>query len=219
MKVRSLVLLSGGLDSAANLALAVEQDLPVLAMTIRYGQRAEEAEVLAAEKLCRYYGVPHQVIDARWLGEISQSSLNKMDQAVPQLKTSELDQLDVIEKTAKAVWVPNRNGVFIHIAAAYAESLKIDRVLLGFNSEEAVTFPDNSVEYLRAVNQALYFSTANHVQVYSYTVAWNKKQIIQELGKLKTRFPLEDVWSCYLGGPQACGMCESCKRLTRAIAT
>ena len=215
----SILLLSGGLDSAANLALATETKRPLLALTINYGQRAAVREIESAQKLCQYYHVKHQVIQIPWLGAIGGSSLTDSSRSVPGIEKNQLDDRATTETTAKAVWVPNRNGIFIHIAAALAERQGAEQVLVGFNAEEAATFPDNSMNYIRAVNQALHYSTANHVQAFSYTVEWNKNQIVAELKKLKMRFPFELIWSCYEGREQACQKCESCQRLARALSS
>ncbi|MGK5083132.1 7-cyano-7-deazaguanine synthase QueC [Bdellovibrionota bacterium FG-1] len=215
----SVVLLSGGLDSAANLAFCREADEPVLALTADYGQRAFEPELRAAQAFCDYYGVPHARVDLRWLGQLGGSSLTSAAQEVPKLLTSLLDDRSTTEASARAVWVPNRNGVLINVAAAYAERLAATRVVVGFNVEEAVTFPDNSEEFLQRTTSSLEYSTANGVRVYCYTTQWNKRQIVAELRKLKTSFPFDRVWSCYLGGSHPCQECESCLRFARAQAS
>jgi len=218
MRQPSVILLSGGLDSAANLAFCREHDEPVLALTIRYGQRAAEREVRAARDLCETYGVEHQTIDLSWLGALGGSSLTEGALTVPELKTSQLDDLSVIRDTAKSVWVPNRNGVLINVAAAWAERRKAKRVVVGFNREEATTFPDNSVDFLNRATRALELSTANHVEVFCYTADLDKREIVRELEKLSNPFPFEKVWSCYMGEEKACGRCESCQRLSRALS-
>ncbi|MGZ3687939.1 MAG: 7-cyano-7-deazaguanine synthase QueC [Bdellovibrionota bacterium] len=215
-KHASVVLLSGGLDSAANLALCREKDEPVLALTARYGQRAAEREAHAAAALCRHYDVRHEIVDLSWLGALGGSSLTST-QAMPELTRSELDERAVTEKSAKAVWVPNRNGVLINVGAAYAERLGAERVVVGFNREEAATFPDNSVAFMDAARGSLALSTANRVEVFSYTARMDKTEIVQELRKLRSPFPFELLWSCYQGGTTPCGKCESCQRLKRAL--
>lgn len=219
---KSVVLLSGGLDSAANLAICRTKGNPILALTIDYGQRAAQAEIEAARKLCHFYQVPHQVIEAKWLGSLGKSALTEHEIGVPQVSFSDLEDVGAMAKTKAVVWVPNRNGVFIHIAAAYAESHGAEQVLVGFNEEEAATFPDNSIAYLNRVSAALELSTSNHVQVFSYTAKWNKKRIVSELRLLSVPFPFEFVWSCYHGYAEGvskpCRKCESCQRLLRALA-
>lgn len=217
MRERSVLLLSGGLDSAANLAFCAERDTPALALTADYGQRAAKSEIRAARALCRYYGVDHEVVDLRWLGALGGSSLTDKNRKVPELASSQLDALGITRKTAAAVWVPNRNGVLINVASAYAETLKASRVVVGFNAEEAATFPDNSKAFLKQASRALQFSTANGVEVFSYTTDWDKSRIVRELCRLSKAFPLEKVWPCYFGGAKPCGKCESCRRFVRAV--
>src|SRR5439155_35646 len=67
-------------------------------------------------------------------------------------RRAKLPRHEMSERSAKAVWVPNRNGCFIEIAAAHAESMDAERLITGFNREEAATFPDNSKAYVGAVN-------------------------------------------------------------------
>jgi 7-cyano-7-deazaguanine synthase len=218
MKIRSVLLLSGGLDSAANLAFCAERDEPVLALTADYGQRAFEPELQAARALCAYYGVRHERLDLRWLGALGGSSLTSSEVAMPDVATALLDDERTTQASAKAVWVPNRNGVLINVAASYAERLGAARVVVGFNVEEAATFPDNSAEFLKRATDALAYSTANHTVLFSYTTALDKRQIVAGLRRLARPFPFEQVWSCYQGGPKPCGTCESCRRLARALA-
>jgi 7-cyano-7-deazaguanine synthase len=112
------------------------------------------------------------------------------------------------------LWIPNRNALFINIAASYAEYYGARIIVTGFNREEAQDFPDNSVHFLRAVNQSLKLSTLNRVEVRSYVLKYTKREIYR-LG-MKLKAPLELVYSCYLGGKSMCGKCASCKRLVEA---
>jgi len=216
-RVPSVVLLSGGLDSSANLAMGFERDEVKLAIHVNYGQRAEVSEKRACEELCAFYEVPLQTIDAVWLGAMGGSSLTDARMMIPDLKHADLDDLAKSEKTAKSVWVPNRNGVLIQIAASFAERTGAKRVLVGFNREEATTFPDNSEEFLNRSTQALSLSTQNHVEVFCYTTHLDKTEIVAELKKLQKPFPFELIWSCYHSGEKPCGKCESCSRHNRAL--
>ena len=216
MTRKSVVLLSGGLDSAANLAFCVERDEAVLALTVDYGQRAALRELARARQFCEYYGVLHQAVALPWLGRLGGSSLTDVSVEVPLLNLDRLDDLRLTEKTGRQVWVPNRNGVLIQVAAAFAERLSAEQVVVGFNREEAVTFPDNSGEFLRRSTDALAFSTLNQVSVYSYTTEFDKREIVSELKKLNRGFHWDWVWSCYFGGEKVCGACESCRRFQRA---
>lgn len=215
-RLKSLILLSGGLDSAANLAFAHHFDTPVLALTIDYGQRAAQAEMKASKNLADYYSVPHQILDLKWLGALGGSALTSLQIDVPSIAVSDLDNLKTAEKTAKAVWVPNRNGLFINAAAAIAEANKIQQVVVGFNKEEAATFPDNSSQFLGVATLGLKYSTSNGVKVACYTDMMVKTEIVQAVRNLPKPFPFQMVWSCYQGGEKMCGVCESCMRFSRA---
>jgi 7-cyano-7-deazaguanine synthase len=205
--MNGVAILSGGLDSTVSLAVAVKKMKVVLAVTFDYGQRAAKRERAAASKIARHYRVPHKVVAVPWLADLTDTALVNRRAAIPRNEMS--------VRSAKAVWVPNRNGVFIEIAAAHAESMGAQRLITGFNREEAVTFPDNSPEYVEAVNQALSFSTANGVRVVSFTADLIKTEIVA-LGR-RLDAPLKHIWPCYEGGRTWCGECESCLRSLRAI--
>jgi 7-cyano-7-deazaguanine synthase len=215
--MKSVVLLSGGLDSAANLAFCRLQDEPVLALTVNYGQRAAQAELRAARALAQHFKVVHQKLELPWMGELGGSSLTDRAQDVPRMAPSDLDTLSIARQTAKSVWVPNRNGVLINAAAAFAERVGAAQVVVGFNAEEAVTFPDNSADFLKRATDSLALSTANQVRVRCYSTDWDKRRIVAELRRQVPAFPFDLLWSCYNDGSRPCGECESCQRLKRAL--
>lgn len=210
----ALVLLSGGLDSALNLALAAREGSAVLALTFAYGQRAEARELESAAALAAHYGIDWRSLDLRWLGTAHPNALTRRGSDLPDLKTEDLDNPEKSNASARAVWVANRNGLFLNAAAVFAEAMGLERLLVGFNREEAATFPDNSRAFLEAATTALAYSTLNHVRVDSFTLAWDKTEIVREAAKVG--LPFEKIWSCYESGPTPCGNCESCRRFARA---
>jgi len=213
--MKSIVLLSAGLDSLTNLAIALKKSQIVLALTFDYGQRSAKQEIKMAHKICKHYKIPHEVIAIPWLKKLTKTALVNRGRKIPNPTEKNLNQYAVSLQNAKAVWVPNRNGVFINIAASYAESLGASEIIVGFNKEEAVTFPDNSEKYLKQVIASLSSSTLSKVRVHSYTLRLNKKDIVKKA--LEFGAPLQWVWSCYEGRSRMCGECESCKRLQRAL--
>ncbi len=212
--MKSIVLLSGGLDSAVSLAYAMKDTVVSLCLTFDYGQRAAENEKIAAAALAAHYKVHHRIIKLPFLKEFTSSSLIARDKKIPEPDINRLNDYISATAAAKSVWVPNRNGVFINIASSLAEALQCAFVITGFNREEAVTFPDNSAEFVSAVNNALSYSTLNKVKVVSYTQRLNKPEIIK-LG-MKLRVPFHHIWSCYQGEAKMCGCCESCLRFLQA---
>lgn len=211
-----IAILSGGLDSSVSLALAKSSYDIVQAITYDYGQKALSREVEQARRLSDYYQVPHLVLSLPQLASWTQTSLVRKDKHLPRIVETELDDSAKTKASAHAVWVPNRNGIFINTAAALAESRGIPYLLVGFNQEEGAAFPDNSSDFLEAVNKSLFYSTLNHVQVICPTISMKKSDIIQE--GLRVNLPFEFIWSCYEGETKMCGQCESCLRLKRAAA-
>ena len=214
--MKAISILSGGMDSTVATALALRDMSVVLALTFDYGQRAAAREITAARNFCAQHGIPHQVMTLPWLKNWTQTSLVNRQQEIPHTSASELDQnfSNDLER-AKKVWVPNRNGVFLSIAAAAAESLGAEYLITGFNEEEAATFPDNSQNYLEAMNHAFSFSTLNQVKLISPTIRLNKAEIARTAKQLN--IDLSQLWSCYEGGAKPCGLCESCVRQARAL--
>lgn len=205
--MKAVAVLSGGLDSTVSLAAAARTLEVVLALTFDYGQRAARREREASAKIAKRYRIPHRVVGLPWLAGITRTALVDRKARLPKHEMS--------IRSAKAVWVPNRNGVFLEIAAAHAESLGAKRIVTGFNREEAATFPDNSKAYVTALNRALSFSTANGVEALSFTADLDKRGIVR-LGR-RLGAPIELVWPCYEGGRRWCGSCESCLRSLRAL--
>lgn len=213
-KTRSVVLLSSGLDSTVNLFAAAQQSEVKLALTFDYGQRAAKREIEHARELAGKIGARHHVVSLPWFKDFTRTSLVDTSMDVPTTAVS-IDDMDASTKTAKAVWVPNRNGIFLNVGAAYAEAEGAQWLVPGFNAEEAATFPDNSEAYLKAATGSLHYSTSNHVEVKCFTTALTKPQIVAMGRGLKVPFNL--VWPCYFGGEKPCGQCESCQRFARAM--
>lgn len=213
---RSVVLLSSGLDSTINLFEARERSQVVLALTFDYGQRAALRERERSAALAAHVGVPHRIVELPWFSQFTKSSLVNRDAAVPVSESVSIDDFATSTKTAAAVWVPNRNGIFLNIAAAFAEGLGANWIIPGFNAEEAVTFPDNTGEFLEAATASFKFSTSNHVEAVCFTTKMNKPEIYARGRALGVPFDL--VWPCYFAGETPCGECESCQRFKRAAA-
>ncbi len=210
-----IVLLSGGLDSAVSAFVAARDLGPGgLALIFDYGQKAVKREVAAARHLAKFLGLNAEVIALPFLKQVTQTALVMNDKVIPQVKMAKLDDRSESEKSAQAVWVPNRNGLFLNIAACYAEGLGFGKIVVGFNAEEAMTFPDNSANFVSRAESFFQLSTLRGVEIVAPTLGLNKTEIVR-LGK-QLAVPFERVWSCYHGSKKMCGRCESCMRSRRA---
>jgi 7-cyano-7-deazaguanine synthase len=204
MKAKSIVLLSGGLDSTVSCAIAQRRTRALFALTFDYGQRAAKMEVRASRKICRALDISHRIVRLPFFTDFKNLAMLSSTEKVGAEKFLRLQD----------VWVPNRNALFINIGAVYAEYYGARLIITGFNLEEALEFPDNSVRFVQSINNTLRYSTLTKVEVRSYVANLTKKEIYQ-LG-IKYGAPLQHVYSCYLGGKRMCGKCASCRRLLQA---
>lgn len=211
---KAVVLLSGGLDSAVALGMVANEYEVARCLFFDYGQKAVQQEYKAAKGFCTHYKVPLEKITFDWLKTISSSALQDEQAQIPQFDTSKFSDLEYQHKTAMAVWVPNRNGLFINVAAAYADALGCKVIATGVNPEEGATFKDNTPEFITAVTNSLAWSTQIEPVVLHPLKGLDKTGIVEAGKNLKT--PFGHVYSCYTGDELMCGKCESCSRSIRA---
>ena len=205
----SIILLSGGLDSLVALGYVQKHtDLNVeLALTFDYGQKAIESEISASKKICEYFSIKHKIIKLDWLKEITKTSLVS-DSEVPK---------DGFENknSAEAVWVPNRNALFLNIAACYCDSFGYNNIIYGANKDEANKFSDNTEEFRSQVTECFKTSTLKKPKVIAPLINYTKGDIVRIA--IEDSLPLEFVRSCYNSGELHCGECESCNYLKKAL--
>jgi 7-cyano-7-deazaguanine synthase len=188
--MKAVALLSGGLDSVVSMLLGQKQVEIVLALTVNYGQKAARQEIDASQRIAHNMNIPHQVINLPFMQDLNSDLLSP-------------NQSPIINP-----WVPNRNGLLVNLAACLAENIGAQMVICGFNQEEANTFPDNSSAFIEALNQALYYSTRNHVFARSFVQNMTKEDIARQA--LHLGLDLDSLWSCYQDGDKPCGVCPSC---------
>ncbi len=201
----AIALLSGGLDSATAAALAIERGDRVIGLSFDYGQR-HRRELAAAAELAAALGLAdhHQVAVnlAAWGG----SSLTDPSQAIP----SGGVQADVIPST----YVPGRNTVFIALALSLAEARGAERVVLGVNAVDYSGYPDCRPDYLATFQTLADLATragreGHGARLWAPLIQLSKVDIVREA--LRLGVPIATTWSCYAGGAEPCGLCDSCR--------
>jgi 7-cyano-7-deazaguanine synthase len=200
---KAIALVSGGLDSTVGLYALKAMGVDIaLALHVNYGQQAYAKEAEAVSQLCMASNTPLKTIELSWLTDLLPKG---MQQEATHAQQQELSD----------VWVPNRNGVLLNIAASYAEAHGAKYVSFGANADEAQAFSDNSEDYWQWVNRSLRLSTQNGVQILAPTGPLSKQAIV-ELGEA-LQVPFEYLWSCYSNGDTHCGTCTSCTHLKRGL--
>jgi 7-cyano-7-deazaguanine synthase len=209
-KPRSVVLLSGGMDSCVCAALAV-RDSEVAALHISYGQRTEERERLGFERICDRLGIKHRlVIRNEALRLIGGSALTDSAIAVP-------DAGEQIGTDIPVTYVPFRNAHFLSAAVSWAEVLGAEQIYIGAVEQDSSGYPDCRPAYYQAFNVVIKAGTREgRIQIVTPLIALRKVEIVK-LG-LELGAPFELSWSCYSREDKACGVCESCVLRLRAFA-
>lgn len=212
-KPKAIAVLSGGLDCTVATSIYKDQ-YDITAITFNYNQKSLDKEIEAAKNICEKYSFKHVIIDLPWLTNISNSSLTS-DESIPEPEMNELDDEKTSLENAKSVWVPARNTVFCSIALAYAESIKAEIIIVGWDYEESITFPDNSKEYLEYFNKTIEYGSFDDIKIEAPLIDMTKKEIVETGHEYDA--PMDISYSCYNGSDKHCGVCESCKRRKRAF--
>jgi 7-cyano-7-deazaguanine synthase len=204
------VLLSGGLDSATAAAQAIADGYELIALSFNYGQR-HQRELEAAKAVAQYFAIAdHHFIDVN-LAQWGASSLTDLAQPLPQ---------DGIEPGIPSTYVPGRNTVFIALALALAEAKGAEAIYLGINAVDYSGYPDCRPEYLAAFQQLSQLSSKAGLEghapkLVAPLVMDSKADIVRRAIALGV--PIEQTWSCYQGGAESCGRCDSCRIRDRAL--
>ncbi|NTY00863.1 7-cyano-7-deazaguanine synthase QueC [Deinococcus sp. JMULE3] len=209
-KKRAVVLLSGGLDSSTVLGMATRDGYACTALSFRYGQR-HTVELERAATVAAHFGAVHRVIDIN-IGSFGGSALTDESMVVPTDGTED----GVIPPT----YVPGRNTVFIAVGLSLAEAIDAERVFLGINAVDYSGYPDCRPEYLAAYQTLADLATKAGLEgrgaVLTAPLAeLTKADIVREA--LAVGVPIDVTWSCYQGGAEPCGVCDSCRIRDKAL--
>ncbi|HEU4655114.1 MAG TPA: 7-cyano-7-deazaguanine synthase QueC [Steroidobacteraceae bacterium] len=207
---RAVVLLSGGLDSATTLAIALEEGFDTYALSVDYGQR-HRSELAAANRVAAALGAKEHRTVRVDLGGLGGSALTDPSIAVP-----ETPQIGI-----PITYVPARNTVMLSFALGWAEILGAGHIYIGVNAVDYSGYPDCRPAFVAAFEKLANLATKAAVEgTLSFHIATplidlTKAQIIQRGMQLGVDYSL--TVSCYQADDEgrACGKCDSC-RLRRA---
>ena len=208
-----VVLFSGGLDSTTALAWALDRYDDIRALTFDYGQR-HRVEIGLARKAARRLGVPHSVLKVD-LRQIGGSALT--DPAIPLPRPSR--NAASMHSGPPATYVPFRNGIFLALAAAWAETGGVRDLVCGFHVADSPDYPDTTKDFVKAMEKAVQAGTkaafgGPKTRILAPLVGLGKTDIIR-LG-LRLGADYSYSVSCYAGAERPCGTCSSCRFRARA---
>ncbi|WP_019901860.1 7-cyano-7-deazaguanine synthase QueC [Salinispora arenicola] len=216
-KCPAVILLSGGLDSATALAIAIDQGFEAYALSFRYGQR-HTAELDAAAKVAAALGARRHVVADIDLRAFGGSALTDDALAVPHH-----DRVEDLGDGIPITYVPARNTIFLSFALAWAETLGASDVFIGVNALDYSGYPDCRPEFISAYEQMANLATkagvegTQRLKIHTPLIALTKAQTIQRGLDLGVDYQL--THSCYdpVDG-RACGTCDSCLLRGRGFA-
>ena len=198
--MKSVVLLSGGLDSALVLAMAKKVSLKIVAINFLYGQY-HKIETVFADKIAKKYEVPLISVTLP-LGELFVSPLSEsstpLDGPVP---------------------VPGRNTVFLSMAMAYAQAHDYDSIWIGANKEDYRDYPDCRKDYFESFEKVSYYSCSREIKVITPLIEYKKEDIVS--ASLYLEVPINNTHSCYFPRGKnkdiPCKECYSCVSRKKAF--
>lgn len=213
--MKAVVLVSGGMDSAAALGKAcTTQGMDdVVALSIRYGSMHQDEEFRSAVDLAAFYAVNHVRMDLP--ADIFKGSGSALlgESIIPNEEYH-----DIEKETPSATVVPFRNAVFLAVATSFAEAHGFDQVWVANHASDAAgwAYPDCTPEFMGPMAAAIYVGTLRKVRLVTPFQFMSKAEIVALAADLEV--PLQLTWSCYRGGEKPCGECPTCLERIKAFA-
>ncbi len=205
-KKQCIVLFSGGIDSTTALYWSLHKYEEVHALTFDYGQR-HRLEIDMARRLADKLSVTQTVFPID-LSRIGGSSLTDRNLPLPHF-----ENLEKIKNAPPSTYVPFRNGIFLAVAAAWAEVKEIKDIVCGFNVLDSPNYPDTQEEFVKLMEEAINKGTKAHfthdrIELITPFTNLKKSEVIKEGLSLGADYSCSI--SCYSGEEIPCQKCSSC---------
>ncbi len=198
--MKTVVLLSGGMDSAAALYEARATHEVVGGLSFDYGSKHNHQEIPCAAWHCQKLKIPHQIIALDFVPALFQSALLKSGGQIPDGHYE--------EDTMKQTVVPFRNGIMLSIATGYAESIGAEGLVIAAHAGDHAIYPDCREGFMQAMEDAMRLGTYAGIALLRPFINFTKAQIAARGNALGVDF--SQTWSCYKGGEIHCGTCGTC---------
>ena len=213
---KAVILLSGGLDSATCLAIAIDNGFSPYALSFRYGQR-HEFELNSAKAVSKSMGIEEHIILDIDLRAFGGSALTD-EIEVPK----DRDEVDITNEIP-VTYVPARNTIFLSFGLAYAETLEANDIFIGVNALDYSGYPDCRPEYIASFQKLANLATKTGVEgeslinIHTPLIDLTKSEIIKKGLSLDVNYGL--THSCYDPDQNgySCGHCDACQLRIRGF--
>jgi len=204
---RIILSLSGGMDSATLLGVALSEGNDVSAVGFTYGSKHNPYENKASQALAGFYHVPYELLDLSGVMAAFKSDLLRTGGEIPEGHYEE-------ESMSRTV-VPGRNLIFISVLAGVAWSKEATEVWVGIHSGDHAIYPDCRPAFYYSMDTALRRGTDERVVLKAPFLHENKTSIIKMGHAIGVPYQL--TRTCYKDQPIACGKCGSCQERLEAF--
>jgi len=198
--MKTLVLLSGGMDSVTALYWAARQHEVVGAISFDYGSKHNACELPMASYHARKLGIWHEVIELDFVNRLFASDLLKSGGDIPDGHYE--------EQSMKRTVVPFRNGIMLSIACGVAESREAEGLVIAAHSGDHAIYPDCREPFMLAMADAMKHGTYVGIKLLRPFIDYDKTEIARRGIALGVNYA--QTWSCYKGGETHCGTCGTC---------
>lgn len=207
--MKSVVILSGGMDSAVALAQTRTKHEPgeVVCLNFDYGSKHNERERESARQIAKYYGVELTEVSLPFVNQLFKSDLLKSGGDIPEGHYEHPSMIRTV--------VPFRNGIMLAIGAGYAESLGAKELVIGNHIGDHAIYPDCRQSFIHPMRAAICEGTYLEVNLLSPFVGNTKREIALNGKGLAVPFNL--TYSCYNGREKHCGKCGTCSERKEAL--
>lgn len=199
-KTKTLVLLSGGMDSTAAFYWAMREHEVVGAVSFDYGSKHNHKEIAFARLHCERAGLRHDVVELPFVNDLFASDLLKSGGDVPDGHYAD----DNMKRTV----VPFRNGIMLAIACGIAESRGAESLVIAAHSGDHAIYPDCREPFMQAMAASMREGTYARIELLRPFIAMDKAAIARAGDDMGVDFA--QTWSCYKGGEIHCGTCGTC---------
>ncbi len=208
-KIDCVAIVSGGMDSVTLLHYLVNQGRNPAVITFEYGQKHAK-EIEFARFNAALFSLEHRVASLTDLAYLfSSSALVSETISIPNIE-------EVEGNPQPPTYVPNRNMIFLSLAAAYAESVGVTTVYYGAQAQDLYGYWDTTPEFLSKLNAVFQLNRSEPIQIEAPFVHFSKTEVLRTGLALGVDYSY--TWSCYAGEEVACGRCPTCAERLHAFA-
>ena len=214
-KQKTVVLCSGGLNSAVTASIAAVEDKPAL-LHARVGHRASDREVACFEKLADHLEVDERlVVDLSYFRQVAGSARFH--------KNGIIEDAMAMGDGPSHCHIPGLIGALLSAAFAWAWSIHATRICIGISENlgppappTSRIYPDYTREFVQ-LNRYVYEVAAKGrtLDLETPLLELNRADIIRLGKRLKT--PFDMTWSCVAGALRPCGRCVGCATRNRGF--